>query len=213
MDTVAALVFDFNGTLSDDEPVLLAVYQELFAEHGRPLPAERYFAELCGHTEEAIISGWLGVDGEELERLVAERIRRYVERAADGSTIRPAVREAVRYAAERVPVGVCSGAFRAEIEPVVAGAGLADVLGFLVTADDVSNGKPAPDGYLKAIELLDVGPAGIVAFEDTEAGVASAKAAGLRCLAVRTTLPPERLRLADELIAGIDLDLVRRLVG
>ena len=92
MDTVAALVFDFNGTLSDDEPVLLAVYQELFAEHGRPLPAERYFAELCGHTEEAIISGWLGVDGEELERLVAERIRRYVERAADGSTIRPAVR-------------------------------------------------------------------------------------------------------------------------
>ncbi|MFN8224089.1 MAG: HAD family phosphatase [Gaiellales bacterium] len=209
----SALVFDFNGTLSDDEPVLLAVYQELFAEHGRPLPAERYFAELCGHTEETIISGWLGVEGVELDGLVAERIRRYIDRAADGSTILPEVREAVRYAAERVPVAVCSGAFRAEIEPVVAGAGLAEAIGFLVTAEDVDTGKPAPDGYLKAIERLGLDATGIVAFEDTEAGVASAKAAGLRCLAVRTTLPAERLRLADELVDGIDLALVRRLVG
>lgn len=215
MDHASALVFDFNGTLSDDEPVLLAVYQELFAEAGKPLAAEEYFASLCGNTEEAIIAGWLGVEGEELERLVAERIRRYVERAGDGSTIAPATREAVRHAAGRVPVAVCSGAFRREIEPVLAGAGLRGEIAFLVTADDVVDGKPAPDGYLRVIELLgaDVDRGAIVAFEDTEAGVRSAKAAGLRCLAVRTTLPPERLRLADELIDRIDLELVRRLVG
>ena len=215
MDHASALVFDFNGTLSDDEPVLLAVYQELFAEHGKPLTAEEYFATLCGNTEEAIIAGWLGVEGDELDRLIGERIRRYVERAADGSTIRPSTREAVRYAAERVPVAVCSGAFRVEIEPVLAGSGLRDAISFLVTADDVEHGKPAPDGYLRAVELLGDGidRAGIVVFEDTEAGVESAKAAGPRCLAVRTTLPWERLRLAAELIDRIDLALVRRLVG
>lgn len=213
MDHASALVFDFNGTLSDDEPVLLAVYQELFAEQGKPLTAEEYFATLCGNTEEAIIAGWLGVDGQELEGLIAERIRRYVDRAADGSTIRPETHEAVRYAAERVPVAVCSGAFRAEIEPVLAGSGLRDAISFLVTADDVVNGKPAPDGYLRAVELLALDPTGVVVFEDTEAGVESAKAAGLYCLAVRTTLPWERLRLADELIDRIDLALVQRLLG
>jgi beta-phosphoglucomutase len=215
MPRVTALVFDFNGTLSHDEPVLCAVYQELFGEWGRPLPEAAYYEQLCGLSEEAIIAGWLGVEGSELERLVAERIRRYIERAADGSTILEPVRAAVRYAAKRVPVALCSGAFRAEIEPVLAGAGIESEIRFLVTADDVVNGKPAPDGYLRAIELLgaDDSRDGVVAFEDTEAGVASAKAAGLRCLAVRSTLPDERLRLADELIDGIDVDLVRRLLG
>ena len=60
--------------------------------------------DLAGHTEEAIIATWLDVDGAELEELIGERIRRYVEAAADGSTIEPPVRDAVRYAAARVPV-------------------------------------------------------------------------------------------------------------
>jgi beta-phosphoglucomutase len=215
MSRVTALVFDFNGTLSHDEPVLCAVYQELFAEQGRPLSEAAYYEQLCGLSEEAIISGWLGVVGPELDQLIAERIRRYIERAADGSTILEATRQAVRYAASSVPVAVCSGAFRAEIEPVLAGAGLEGEITFLVTADDVVHGKPAPDGYLRALELLgaETDASGVVAFEDTEAGVASAKAAGLRCLAVRSTLPDRRLRLADELIDGIDVDLVRRLLG
>ncbi len=215
MSRVTALVFDFNGTLSHDEPVLCAVYQELFAEWGRPLPEATYYEQLCGLSEEAIIAGWLGVDGSELERLISERIRRYVERTADGSTITEPVRAAVRYAADRVPVAICSGAFRAEIEPVLAGAGIEAEIRFLVTADDVVNGKPAPDGYLRVLDLLEAhdDPARVVAFEDTEAGVASAKAAGMRCLAVRSTLPDERLRLADELIDGIDVEGVSGLLG
>ena len=197
MPSAGALIFDFNGTLSHDEPVLCAVYQELFAEAGRPLPESAYYEQLCGLSEEAIIAGWLGVDGERLDALIGQRIARYIERAADGSTVLPETRKALRYASERVPVAICSGAFRAEIEPVLAGAGIGNEISFLVTADDVTNGKPAPDGYLLAVERLGVPPASIVAFEDTEAGVASAKDAGLHCLAVRSTLPVERLQRAD----------------
>ena len=93
MRATRALVFDFNGTLSRDEPVLYAIYSALFAEHGRPLSEADYYGRLAGNTEEAIIHGWLGVEGEELEALVEERINRYV-RAADGSTVPLAVREA-----------------------------------------------------------------------------------------------------------------------
>ena len=119
----------------------------------------------------------------------------------------------MRYAAARVPVAVVSGAFRAEIEPVVEAAGIATELTAIVSADDVEHGKPHPAGYLLALERLGVDAAEAVAFEDTEAGVASAKAAGLRCLAVRGTLPDERLAAADELVDRIDTDLVRRLIG
>jgi beta-phosphoglucomutase len=212
MSVVRAVLFDFNGTLSHDEPLLYRIYSELFAEHGRPLAEEVYYRQLAGNTEEAIIGGWLGVEAGELAALVEERVERY-RRAADGSTVAPEVREAVRHAAGRVPVGIVSGAYRREIEPVVMGAGLAGLVAVLVTADDITRGKPDPESYERAVELLGLAPHDVVAFEDTEAGVASAKGAGLRCLGVVGTMAPERLRRADELIERIDVALVRRLVG
>ena len=214
MRTARALVFDFNGTLSHDEPVLYAIYADLFAEHGRPLTEADYFGRLAGNTEEAIIGGWLGVEGEGLRALVEERIERY-RRLADGSTVPAAIRDAVRHAASRVPVAVVSGAYRREIEPVLRGAGLADVVRVIVAADDVAHGKPDPEGYLRALEALGNGisPSDVVAFEDTEAGVASARAAGLRCLAVRGTLPDERLAEADGIVDEIGIELVESLVG
>ena len=213
MEAAEALVFDFNGTLSDDEPLLLSIYQELFARYGRPLPEQEYVDRLAGNTEEAIIGTWLGVDGPLLALLVQERIAAYTALAASGSTVTTAVREAVRYAAERVPVAIVSGAFRAEIEPVVAAAGIASDLTTIVTADDVEHGKPDPEGYRLAVERLGVDAARTVAFEDTEAGVASAKDAGLYCVAVRGTLPDERLARADEVVDAIDVALVERLLG
>jgi beta-phosphoglucomutase len=214
MGPARALVFDFNGTLSHDEPVLFGIYSELFAEHGRPLTETDYYGRLAGNTEEAIIGGWLGVEGEELQALVEERIDRYVARA-DGSTITAGLREAVRYASARVPVAVVSGAYRREIEPVLAGAQLVPHVTAVVTADDVSRGKPDPEGYRLALAALGDGLAArdVVAFEDTEAGVASATGAGLRCLAVRGTLPDARLAAAERIVDAIDLDLVRSLVG
>jgi beta-phosphoglucomutase len=207
---VRAVVFDFNGTLSDDEPILLRIYQELFAEHGRPLTAEEYYAELSGLSEEEIIGRWLGrVD----DALIAERISRYRELVSGGDTVYPEVRAAVRYAAERVPVAVCSGAFLEEIEPVVAAAGLAPFVTTIVTADHVQHGKPHPEGYLRTAELLGVPPTEVVAFEDTEAGVASARAAGARVVGITRTLGPERLAAADELVERIDLALLERILA
>jgi sugar-phosphatase len=104
---------------------------------------------------------------------------------------------------------------RAEVEPIVAAAGLDDVLSTLVTADDVEHGKPHPEGYLRALELVGDGaePADVAVFEDTEAGIASAKSAGTYVLGVLGTLAPERLATADELVPAVDVDVMRRLLG
>jgi beta-phosphoglucomutase len=210
-----ALLFDFNGTLSDDEPLLCAIWQEIFAEQGRPLSAVEYYARLAGLADTEIARLWLGDGHPALPEVMAERVARYRARAADGSTVAPAVRAAVRYAAGRVPVGVVSGAPRADVEPVLAAAGLAGAVSVLVTEEDVERGKPDPEAYLRALRLLDgaIRSPEVVVLEDSEAGVEAARAAGMRCVAVLGTMSPERLAAADEIVERVDLVLVRRILG
>jgi beta-phosphoglucomutase len=211
--SVSAIVFDFNGTLSDDEAILCEIFMHLFAEHGRPMSAQEYFDQIAGLSDPEIVTTWLGADHPDVPAVVAERGRRYRAAAADGSTVHEHVREAVRFAAERVPLAICSGAARDEIEPVVEGAGIAGCFRTIVSSDDVVHGKPDPEGYVRALEILEVDPARAVVFEDTEAGVASARAAGVgRVLAMRTTLEPHRLAAADELIDRLDLGVLRELL-
>jgi beta-phosphoglucomutase len=210
-----AVIFDFNGTLSHDEPVLCEIYSELFAAHGKPLSAQEYFDELAGLSDPEIVRTWLGEDHPDVDEVIEERITLYRERVSDGSSVPEAHRAAVRYAAARVPVAIVSGAARTEIEPVVRAAGLADSIQAIVAAEDVAEGKPHPAGYLRALALLDGGLAAVdvVVFEDTEAGIASAKSAGMRCFAVLGTLAPERLAQADEVVDGIDVPLLQRVLG
>ncbi len=207
-----AVLFDFNGTLSQDEPFLCEIYVELFAEAGRPMSAQEYFDHLAGLSDPEIVETWLGHDFPEAEAFIAERIRRYQAGVADGSSVTEATRDAVRLAAARVPVGVVSGAAREEIEPVVRAAGLAECFAFVVAAEDVEHGKPDPAQYLLALELLGNGirAADVIVYEDTEAGVTAAKAAGMRVFAVLGTLAPERLARADALVETLDADAVSR---
>jgi HAD superfamily hydrolase (TIGR01509 family) len=208
-------MFDFNGTLSHDEPILCEIYGELFAEHGRPLSAQEYFDQLAGLSDPEIVRTWLGRDHPEVDEVIEQRITRYRERVSDGSSIPEELREAVRYAAAQVRVAVVSGAARAEIEPVIRAAGLDGLVQAIVAAEDVDDGKPHPAGYLRALELLDSGldAADALVFEDTEAGIASAKAAGMRCIAVLGTLAPARLAAADEIVPAIDVTLMERLLS
>jgi beta-phosphoglucomutase len=212
-----AVIFDFNGTLSDDEPILYRIYAELFAEHGRPLTETDYYRHLAGLSDPEIVHRWLG-RRDDAERVVHERVSRYAKAGADGSTIHPAVRGAAVYAAARVPVAIVSGATAAEIVPVVAAAGLTDLFTAVVTSDDISHGKPHPEGYLVALGHLrgradGLGAGEVTVFEDSEAGILAAKAAGMRCIAVAGTLPPDRLAAADEVVEAIDQAVIERVLA
>jgi beta-phosphoglucomutase len=206
----AALLFDFNGTLSDDERIQCEIYQEIFAEAGKPLANAKYFERLAGLSDPEIVRTWLG---EERPELVAERVSRYQVRAADGSTVGPGVRAAVRYAATRAQLAVVSGAARVEIESVLAAAELTPFVSIVVSAEDVTAGKPDPAGYVRALELLDRRPDEAAAFEDSEAGVAAAKAASVYCVAIEGTVAVDRLEAADEIVGAIDVELMQRLLG
>jgi beta-phosphoglucomutase len=205
---VQALLLDFNGTLSDDEPLLCRIFMELFAEE-RPLSENEYYDQLAGLADREIVQVWLGRDD---AALVGRKIERYGE-LADGSTVTEEAREAVEYAAARVPVAVVSGSARAEIEPVLSKTGLMESVTAIVASDDIARSKPDPEGYLIALHLLGVEAAQAAAVEDSEAGVAAAKSAGLYCAAVTTTLPAERLSAADEIAHRFDRDLIAGLLS
>ncbi len=200
------VLFDFNGTLSDDERIMCEIFQELFAERGRPLTEEKYFGELAGYSDPEVVRAWLDEDD---PALVGQKIARYRKRVADGSTVTEGAREAVRVAAEGAAVAVVSGAARSEIEPVLDAAGIAGLVAATVTAEDVTHGKPDPEGYLLALDLLGAEAGDAVAFEDSEPGVDAARAAGIRCVAVLGTMPPARLARADAIIERLSADAVR----
>lgn len=200
MPSPRAVAFDFNGTLSDDEAVLARVYQELIPG----LTEREYFARLAGHTDDRIFGGD--------EALIAARVARYNELVQDGSTIDDEARSAVRFAAERVPVAVVSAALRAEIDPVLAAAGLDGVFSAVVSQDDVSEGKPSPQPYLLAAELLGIEPEDLLVFEDTDVGVASARAAGAYVVGLTRTIGMKRMGGADELVERLDVAVVERIL-
>jgi beta-phosphoglucomutase len=206
---VRALLLDFNGTISEDEPILCRIFQELFDEAGKPLTEGEYYDRLAGFSDREIVRMWLGRDDAALLDRKSERYRQL----ADGSTVSTETREAVRAAANVVPVAVVSGSARAEIEPVLEAAGIAEAITLVVSEDDITRSKPDPEGYLIAVDLLGVEPGGAVAVEDSEAGIAAAKAAGIYCVAVTTTLPRERLSAADEVTERVDRALIARLVS
>jgi beta-phosphoglucomutase len=208
-------MFDFNGTVSDDEPLLFSIFNDLFAEQGKPLTKDVYFEQLAGLSDPEIVRTWLGAEHPAVDAVLAERVTRYRSLVGDGSTISPDVRQAVHHAAERVPVAVVSGAHRDEVVPALQASGLAGAVTVVVTIEDVERGKPDPAGYVLALELLngDTRPEDVTVFEDTEAGVAAVKAAGMRCVAIPGTHAPERLALADELAPALDVEAVRRALG
>jgi beta-phosphoglucomutase len=204
-----ALLLDFNGTISDDEPLLCRIFQELFAKAGKPITEDEYYDQLAGFSDREIVRMWLGRDD---PGLLETKTARYRE-LADGSTVAPEARDAVHVAAEHVPVAVVSGSARAEIEPVLEAAGIRDAIATVVSVDDVARSKPDPEGFLIALHLLGVDATEATAVEDSPAGVAAAKAAGLYCAAVTTSFGPDRLSQADELAPRFDRDLISRLLS
>ena len=208
---IRAVLFDFNGTLSQDEPLWFEVYEQLYAEYGRPITRDEYFSQLAGLSDVEGVTTWLGAPN---PQLVEAAVALYLERAHDGSTVPADARAAVAAAAERVPVGVVSTARRAVLDPVLEAAEIAPYVRFTVTADDVARTKPDPEGYLTALAHLDgIRAADVLVFEDTALGVDAAKAAGMTCVAVLGSAPRARLTHADEIVERLDAPTVRRLIA
>lgn len=201
-----AVLFDFNGTLSNDEPLLLKLYIELVAESfNATLTPAHYYANLVGLSDREIFERLVaqhGGDPELVDQLLAERSERYLKLAASTSPIEDAsisVLDALR--AARVPLGIVTGAPVKEVAFVLTHRGLIDRFGAIVTEEDVINGKPDPEGYLQAASAMGLDPSQTLVFEDSLPGIAAAQAAGMTAIAVLGSADPTALsEVADGVV-------------
>jgi len=181
-----AVVFDMDGLLLDTEVVWQAAEEQLFAAHGAVFTREdklavigtsfdltaRYFAER------------LGQPPERGPALVEEMVLSMYQALQVDVAGRPGALELVARLRGRLPLALASNSPRRLVDAALATARLTDVFDVIVTSDDVAHSKPAPDIYLLVCQRLGVEPEHVLALEDSGAGVAAAKAAGLACIAV-----------------------------
>ncbi len=205
---IEAVVFDLDGVLVQSEEVWDAVREAYVRERGGRYDAEVQRAMMGMSSAEW--SRYLHDDAgvpDEPGAINDEVVRRMLAAYGEHLPLLPGAAEAVRRVAARYPLGLASSSNRPLIDAVLDLAGLAPCFRATVSSEEVARGKPAPDVYLEAAGRLGVAPDRCAAVEDSHGGIRSAKAAGMRVVAIpNPTYPPddEALALADVTIDSLD---------
>lgn len=208
-----AVLFDLDGVLTDSEPWWDEVRLEFARTHDRPWTHEDQLAVMGGNSRQWSETMRERLRLDHLERDAIERaivdgvVQRY---RTWPSPVILAAPDAVRRIAARLPVAIASSAHREVIDAAVDALGLREVLGAIVSSDEVDHGKPDPGVYLEAARRLGVAPDRCLVVEDSLNGVRAGKAAGMYVVLVpNPSVPPAAgaHSLADRVIDRLsDLD-------
>jgi HAD superfamily hydrolase (TIGR01509 family) len=180
------ILFDFDGVLVDSEPVHYSCWYELLRNAGVELTWEAYHTRFSGISHLGLIEQFAElrdppVPMEQMWEIYGHKQQMYRQETEDGHLLTPAIRELVR-SLDGYRLGVVTSSARADVETQLRNAGIRDCFEVVVCRDDVKALKPAPDLYLRAMELLGIRHA--LVLEDSAPGMAAARAAQLEVLSV-----------------------------
>jgi beta-phosphoglucomutase len=192
-----AILFDFDGTLVDSEPIHYECWQLILKPFGIHLTWDEYCRNCIGVSDRAMIRQLSDEVGVDFDELYAQYPRKK-ELLRDRMLAAPPMTDGVRdflLGFDRLPIGLVTSSYRLEVEPVLEALDVKNKFAASVFGDEVKNLKPHPEPYLLAAERL--GVMRPLVFEDSEAGLASARAAGFEAVRVEhpAELPGQLLRL------------------
>ncbi len=210
-----AIIFDFDGVITDSEILHLRAFNRVLAQHGVEISTKDYYKEYLGYTDIdcftlLIQKGRLKIDEQQIENLIKQKNQVFEELAKTDGQIIEGVRDFLQMLkGNNIPMAICSGALRAEIELILEKAKLRDFFEVIVSAEQVKRGKPNPEGFLLVLKKLNQGQeqhikAGqCIAIEDSHWGLKAAKAAGMHTVAVTNSYDAEQLVTAEKIVARL----------
>jgi HAD superfamily hydrolase (TIGR01509 family) len=202
---IEAVVFDMDGLLLDSEQVWDEVREQLARERGGRWheQAQRDMMGMSSQEWSRYMHDAIGL-AETPDEINAEVVRRMAARYRGSLPLIPGAVDAVRRIGAVWPLGLASSSNRPLIDLALELMGVSELFNATVSSEEVGRGKPAPDVYLEAARRLGVDPSRIAAVEDSHNGIRSARAAGMRVIAIPNPhFPPDR-----EALAAADVVLV-----
>lgn len=212
-----AVIFDFDGVVVDTEPLHYAAFQKTLEPLGMHFSWEEYVETYIGFDDRdafrhAFSLKGLVLEQDNLHELIEQKAAFFNEVIRSGVSTYPGVVDLINHLhSNNIPLAICSGALRSDIDPILLMLGITDYFDVIVTADDVAASKPDPECYELAFRrLLSSGPYGFskettIAIEDTPAGISSARSAGLQVCAVTNSYPAARLGQATFVTESLSL--------
>lgn len=208
--SLAALIFDLDGTLVDSDPYHLRAFREMGARTGIDVDEEYFLQHISGRSNGEICAGlWPAASEDEHLRLSAEKETLFRSMLGDISPI-SGLRALLDWAKHRgLSMAVVSNAPKVNILAITEALGITDCFSALISGEDLGRGKPDPLPYLAALERLNVPASHAVAFEDASAGIRAAVAAEIPTVGIATTQTHEFLRDAGAILSVGDFSDAR----
>jgi beta-phosphoglucomutase family hydrolase len=201
-----AVVWDLDGVIADTAEYHYLAWRDVFKERGMDY-SKTDFMPYFGRRHDTIIRAVLGdkLSPEEFEAITEEKQRNYRRRVGDNIVALPGVIALIKSLHEQgIKQAIASSAVPENIEIILRGLGIEDCFQAIVHGMEVKEGKPSPQIFLLAAKKLGVKPPNCVVIEDAIAGVAAAKRAGMKSVAVTNSHPKEALKNADLIVDTLE---------
>ena len=202
MPHFSAIIFDMDGVIIDSEPRHERAFMDVFEQMGYGQTHGIQFEKYLGRSDRAVWVDFIAQHNPKwtLDELTAWKQNHLIEIIRREQPIFDGLPELVAQLAPRYRLAVASGSVHPVIDEVLAMKSLRRFFPVVVSVQDVTNGKPAPDIFLHAADLLGVAPTACCVIEDSAAGVTAARAAGMTAIAITNTLPAEKLTHAHHVV-------------
>ena len=231
MTMLRAIIFDMDGVICDSEPLHMKAFQQVLAEETVHITDQEYYDRYLAHDDRGSFEAAFREhsraepDMQKMKSLLARKARRFDEYMKDGLVIYPGVDAFIKKAGVKYSLALASGARRLEVEFVLKKARLRDLFTAVVSADEVKDGKPQPESFERAVEILnrmrldgtpEILPADTLVIEDSPRCITTAKKLGMKTVGMATSYKADELKEADlviESLVGLDLGTLEKLFG
>jgi beta-phosphoglucomutase len=210
-----AVIFDFDGVITDSEVLHLRSFNQVLAQYGVEISTKDYYKEYLGLSDfdcfKALINKKvLQKPAKGIENLAKEKTEVFEKLAKTEGRIIEGVRDFLQMLSQNnIPMAICSGALLAEIELVLEEARLRSFFEVIVSAEFVKKGKPSPEGFLLTLRKLNRNRQNpilsnqCIVIEDSHWGLEAARAAGMHAVAVTNSYDADQLTLAEKIVTRL----------